>query len=123
MEFTSDQLHNHVTYCGSKTRECTDCFKSVQNWMMQAHKDSGECANICLDRLEDDESKQLHQALGMSEMPQSRAATVAPAVDVPVAHGDGAGDDDGMDANEREIARILQEEASAFEAPHDSTFQ
>ena len=122
MEFVSDQLHKHMTYCGSKTSECTDCFKSVQNWMMQAHKDSGECANICLDRLEDDESKQLRQALAMSEMPQPSAAAVAPAIGLPMAHEGGAGDDDGMDANEREIARIMQEEASAL-TPRESAFQ
>ena len=30
MEFVAgDQLQNHVSYCGSKTKECPDCFSTV----------------------------------------------------------------------------------------------
>lgn len=50
MEFTAEALPDHVAYCGSKTKECPECFTAVQSWMMQAHKDTGECANIVLDR-------------------------------------------------------------------------
>ena len=55
MEFTDAQLESHVTYCGSKTKQCPDCFSTVQAWLMVAHKETGECANRCLDRQENDE--------------------------------------------------------------------
>ena len=50
MEFTAQEIGDHMAYCGSKTKECPDCFSSVQAWLMKSHKESGECANIVLDR-------------------------------------------------------------------------
>lgn len=66
MEFTADQVQNHISYCGSKTKECPECFSTVQAWMMQAHKETGECTNRVLDRQEADDQDQLKRIMEQS---------------------------------------------------------
>jgi len=59
-------MQTHVAYCGAKTKECTECFSSVQSWMMTQHKESGQCANIMLDRAEANENDQIRSLLERS---------------------------------------------------------
>lgn len=114
MEFTAEKVQEHIAYCGSKTKECPECFSTVQAWMMNSHKETGECANIVLDRQEAEDQNQLKQA-----MEQSAFAADPQPSSVPQQHPQPSASQpaaDTMDADQREIARLLQEDANAMES-------
>ena len=53
LEFTIGEFHDHMDFCGSKTKECPDCFSKVINRKLNQHKTSGECARSAAKIFED----------------------------------------------------------------------
>lgn len=52
--------------------------------MLNSHKETGECANIVLDRQEADDQKQLRQVMEQSAFAADPSSSVLPSVDAQI---------------------------------------